>query len=117
MLDIPLDRVEQDPRWPNVLEVQVVRARNLLAMDSNGLSDPYAHVTVRGAKHTTQTKFMTLNPMWKNELFKFHITDPSAVLHVELWDRDMGGLQSAAQTHARLCASQACRATSWGSGS
>jgi len=90
LLNVPPERVEMDQRWPNVLEVQVVRARTLLAMDSNGMSDPYAVVSLRGQKHVTKTVLETLNPMWNSEVYRFHITDPSAVLHVQLWDRDFG---------------------------
>jgi hypothetical protein len=39
-------------------------ARDLVAADGNGLSDPYLELSYCGKKRTTETKYKTLNPDW-----------------------------------------------------
>jgi len=88
-----LSRKEINPktfRFPNCLEVQVMGARNLRAMDSNGLSDPYYTVRVRRQKIDSPTVVKTLNPAFPPRIEQFFVNDPSAVLVVELWDQDVG---------------------------
>ena len=81
---VDLDQI----KFPNTLEVQVIRARNLIAMDSNGLSDPYFVLRLRKEKHTSPTVCGTLNPMFSPKTYRFNVSDPSAVLHLQLWDED-----------------------------
>jgi hypothetical protein len=77
-------------KFPNLLEVQVVRARNLKAMDRNGLSDPYYVIKVRKEKRKSDTIMKCLNPMFPTKIEQFHVLDPAAVLHIQMWDEDFG---------------------------
>jgi Ca2+-dependent lipid-binding protein len=79
---------------PNQLQVRIVRARNLKAMDYNlfsseRTSDPYVRVKVRNEEYVTRTQYKTLNPMY-DQTFELFCDDPSAVLHVSLFDEDVG---------------------------
>ena len=75
-----------------VLTVNVKRAHNLVAMDSNGLSDPFAVVTVHGKRRfRTRLEKKTLNPRWDQVG-----TYPGALAHflkspmiVHLYDHDL----------------------------
>ena len=52
------------------LRVTVFEARDLIAADSNGFSDPYCYVICRGVRQKTAKKKRTLNPQW-HETFTF----------------------------------------------
>ena len=53
-----------------VLVVKVIKARKLLAKDSNGSSDPYAILRLNGIKHKTTIVKKCLKPLW-DETFTF----------------------------------------------
>lgn len=56
------------------LEIEVVQARNLLAVNRftfNSSSDPFALVTCRGTKRETEVIKHTLNPFWTQGKFEF----------------------------------------------
>lgn len=44
--------------------VHVISARNLPALDSNGLSDPYLEIHYGDTIQKTTVKMETLNPIW-----------------------------------------------------
>lgn len=85
------------------LSVVVVQARGLPVADRNGLSDPYAKLTLTGLTITggqewpeewqtskrTATRFATLNPIWK-EHFVLRVPRAEAVLRVDVKDYDFG---------------------------
>jgi hypothetical protein len=78
---------------PNCLEVHVVAARGLKAMDINRLSgrrssDPKVKISCRWEQKKTHTVMKNLNPMW-NQKFQFHCSDPSCVLHLRVLDEDV----------------------------
>jgi len=52
------------------LHVHLSHATNLKAMDSNGFSDPYVKLALRGQTHKSKTIRKTLNPRW-DEQFEF----------------------------------------------
>jgi hypothetical protein len=53
-----------------ILTVDLVSARNLMAADKTGTSDPYVVFTVNGERvHKSDTIKKTLNPNWQNERF------------------------------------------------
>jgi len=54
-------------RNPSLVMV-VLAARDLLAMDSGGTSDPYCKIAFNEEEVKTQTIMKTVNPMW-NETF------------------------------------------------
>lgn len=53
-----------------LLHIRVIQARNILAADANGKSDPYAIVSVRDSSRRTPIMRRTLNPVW-NVQFEF----------------------------------------------
>lgn len=71
------------------LRVEVLDAQDLLAMDSNGKSDPYVKFELNGEEvFKTKTQKKTLNPVW-NEFFE--VTVPSrtaAAFRAAVWDWD-----------------------------
>ncbi|KAK3281289.1 hypothetical protein CYMTET_10910 [Cymbomonas tetramitiformis] len=79
---------------PNKLEVSIIRARGLKAADydyisGKGTSDPFVKVKCRTEEVRTRTNMYTCTPMY-NEKFEIHCDDPSAVLHITVWDEDIG---------------------------
>ena len=77
------------------LSITVVRAKNLIAADRGGTSDPYISVHV-GSKPSSGRKTMvknkTLNPVW-NQTFRFDIGEyeRKEVLTIECFDKDSFG--------------------------
>ena len=72
------------------LHVFLSHATGLKSMDSNGFSDPYVKLALRGTTHKSKTIKKDLNPRW-NESFKFSgvlkdlLAEP---LSVHAWDYD-----------------------------
>ncbi|CAK9190310.1 unnamed protein product [Sphagnum troendelagicum] len=91
-LEIPvIDDPSAAKKPVGILEVTVLRAKNLLKMDVLGKADPYVKLQLVNTlmSKKTQTKMNTLNPEW-NETFKLLVQDPksqSLELHVYDWDR------------------------------
>jgi len=73
---------------PNLIEVKVIEAEDVIAADRGGTSDPYAIVEFRGIKKQTKVIKKTLTPKW-NETFQFEIGKPSGVLTIDLFDHDV----------------------------
>ncbi|ODQ66698.1 hypothetical protein NADFUDRAFT_57597 [Nadsonia fulvescens var. elongata DSM 6958] len=75
-----------------VLRISVIKARNLAAMDRNGLSDPYAVVYGNRFRVTTQTINRSLNPEWNAEIdipIDPLLKCPS--IRIVVWDKDRWG--------------------------
>ena len=82
---------EHEPRRlpSSQLEVCVVEARGLAAMDRNGLSDPYCVLHCGAVECRTRTIFKSLNPKW-GESFRFSVASGQAtVLQLDLYDYDL----------------------------
>lgn len=79
----------QLPR-PNCLEVVVLGARNLPSQAHKSKPDPKVIVTLREQRFSTKTVMSSSDPVWK-EHFELHLTDPSAVLHVQCYDENVVG--------------------------
>lgn len=76
--------------WPNTLQVRVIQARNLENDDYfSPFADPWAQVSLRNYNFRTVTTLKTLNPIWNGKLWEMHIEDPSAVLHLQVFDEDI----------------------------
>ena len=71
-----------------IIEVKIIRARNLVKKDFMGKSDPYVKIQLVNTvlSKTTRTKMSTLNPEW-NETFKLLVQDPkSQSLELQVYD-------------------------------
>jgi hypothetical protein len=88
--------VQGRPRFPDVrpratFQVRVIRARNLLAADSTGRSDPFAVVRLNNVSFRTPTEKQTLFPQW-NVSYEFgdglDVLSDSDVLKVDVYDWD-----------------------------
>ncbi|KAL2256611.1 hypothetical protein VTK26DRAFT_1414 [Humicola hyalothermophila] len=74
-----------------VLNVTIMRARNLAAKDRGGTSDPYLVLTLGDSKHITHSVTKTLNPEWYEQA-ELPITGvQSLLLDVCCWDKDRFG--------------------------
>jgi hypothetical protein len=79
------------------LFVRVIGAKDLLAMDSGGTSDPFVVARYRGSEISSRTIPLTTNPQW-DETFTFNAPpgkeelDDSDEVELMVYDRDFGGL-------------------------
>lgn len=62
-------------------------ARNLLAADASGTSDPYARIYCGSTHKKTKTIMKTLNPDWEFP-FILNSVAPGDCLYIDLWDHD-----------------------------
>lgn len=67
--------------------VKVIEARNIPAMDLNGLSDPYVRIQLGKQKFRTKVVKKCLNPYWGDE-FSFRVDDLSDELIISVLDED-----------------------------
>ena len=92
--DSTSNTLAHDPRKVNVMDVTLVKASGLLAMDTNlfskNTSDPLAILRCAGLEFKSTTKKKTLAPYWK-ESFRFPLLDSTLdeVLEVEIEDYDL----------------------------
>ncbi|KAI9715353.1 MAG: hypothetical protein M1812_005998 [Candelaria pacifica] len=85
------DQRQHDHSPHLILQITVVRGRNLAAKDKNGTSDPYLVITLGEARESTPTISKTLNPEW-NVTFEFPISDVhNLLLEGVCWDKDRIG--------------------------
>ncbi|ELQ37230.1 phosphatidylserine decarboxylase [Pyricularia oryzae] len=74
-----------------VLNIVILRGRNLAAKDRSGTSDPYLVLNCGDSKHVTATVSKSLNPEW-NEQCEFPINGAQhLLLDVCAWDKDRFG--------------------------
>lgn len=71
----------------SILTVNVIAGQDLIPMDSNGSSDPYAILECDGNQAQTRYIETDLNPKWDEE-FTFNIVHPDADLKVIVMDHD-----------------------------
>jgi len=89
--DKPLKK--KDAKTEYRIHCNIYQAKDLLAADSNGASDPYLSVYFYGQESKTSVIPQTLNPVW-NEKIEFvsnfdHIDDAPPIVFT-LWDQDAG---------------------------
>ena len=85
--------IEEDSGPEGVLVLRLVRARNLLPADSNGLSDPYVVARLRGSRlkaWRSPTRWKTLDPVWDvTHEFPGYLSDlASHPLELKIYDYD-----------------------------
>ncbi|XP_060244870.1 myoferlin isoform X2 [Meriones unguiculatus] len=82
------------------LRCYIYQARNLLALDKDSFSDPYAHVSFLHRSKTTEIIHSTLNPTWDQTIIFDEVEifgEPQTVLQnppkvvIELFDNDQVG--------------------------
>ncbi|KAM6186057.1 myoferlin isoform 2-T2 [Rhynchocyon petersi] len=82
------------------LRCYIYQARNLIALDKDSFSDPYAHVSFLHRSKTTEIVYKTLNPTWDQTIIFDEIEiygEPQTVLQnppkvvIELFDNDQVG--------------------------
>ncbi|KAM8872648.1 multiple C2 and transmembrane domain-containing protein 1-like isoform 6-T7 [Synchiropus picturatus] len=76
--------------WRGIANIALIEGRNLIPMDSNGLSDPYVKFRLGHQKYRSKTLSKTLRPQWR-EQFDLHLYEETGgVLEITVWDRDTG---------------------------
>jgi hypothetical protein len=88
---------------PAMLEVEVIRARNLKRMDLGGFgkSDPFCVVEQHRVSHYTEVIDNNLNPIW-NETFSFWVKDESKDLIITMFDKDPTGADMMGEVRFKL---------------
>lgn len=72
------------------LRIHLISGHNLMAMDKNGLSDPYVKFKLHGRLlHKSKTIYRDLNPVW-DETFVVPIEDPFQQIYIKVFDYDWG---------------------------
>jgi len=85
-VEVEVERVDGRQYHRAVLACEIIQARNLIAMDSNGTSDPYANIKHGNQHRNTAIKKCTLMPEWNHSMkFDFHVLHK---LVVEVYDND-----------------------------
>ncbi|XP_067090732.1 multiple C2 and transmembrane domain-containing protein 2 [Osmerus mordax] len=90
--DIVLDKyslknTHKSMREVGFLQVQVLKATDVLSADLNGKSDPFCVVELGNSRLQTQTIYKTLNPEW-NQVLAFPIKDIHEVLELTVFDEN-----------------------------
>lgn len=76
--------------WRGIVSITLIEGRDLKAMDSNGLSDPYVKFRLGHQKYKSKIMPKTLNPQWR-EQFDFHLYEErGGVMDITAWDKDAG---------------------------
>lgn len=75
-----------------LLNVEIIEAKDLIAKDSNGLSDPFVTLYLQSnssRRYTSSVKMETLNPVWE-EHFALPVMNENSddILYIEVWDFD-----------------------------
>ncbi|XP_033608246.1 multiple C2 and transmembrane domain-containing protein isoform X2 [Cryptotermes secundus] len=74
--------------WSSVVTIVLVEGKNLLPMDIDGFSDPYAKFRLGNEKYKSKVVYKSLSPSWL-EQFDLHLyDDQSQELEVTIWDKD-----------------------------
>ncbi|XP_037081873.1 multiple C2 and transmembrane domain-containing protein-like isoform X2 [Pollicipes pollicipes] len=78
----------KNQQWSSVVTIVLVEAKDLMAMDSEGTSDPYVKLRLGAEKYKSKVVDRTLTPRWL-EQFDMHLYDSgSQILEIEVFDHD-----------------------------
>lgn len=84
------DQHRKSHLWRGIVSITLIEGRDLKAMDSNGLSDPYVKFRLGHQKYKSKIMPKTLNPQWR-EQFDFHLYEErGGIIDITAWDRDAG---------------------------
>ncbi|GAB1298396.1 Multiple C2 and transmembrane domain-containing protein 1 [Apodemus speciosus] len=84
------DQHRKSHLWRGIVSITLIEGRDLKAMDSNGLSDPYVKFRLGHQKYKSKIMPKTLNPQWK-EQFDFHLYEErGGIMDITAWDKDAG---------------------------
>eukprot|EP01130_Rhizamoeba_saxonica_P010423 TRINITY_DN4267_c0_g1_i1.p1 TRINITY_DN4267_c0_g1~~TRINITY_DN4267_c0_g1_i1.p1 ORF type:complete len:162 (+),score=28.41 TRINITY_DN4267_c0_g1_i1:49-534(+) len=81
------------------LKIYIYRAKNLVAADKNGLSDPYVDIRCGGWRTKTRVIRKTLNPKWNTFVIfpiehpKGYINTDEDLINFQIYDKDSLGKQ------------------------
>ena len=88
-----VEAVDVEKEVSKTLFVRLIRAKNVLAMDDGGTSDPFAEIRFRGLQNISKTIKKTCDPEWE-QTFTFNIPngkrvlDASDAVELYVYDRD-----------------------------
>ncbi|KAL2099868.1 hypothetical protein ACEWY4_004262 [Coilia grayii] len=83
-----LDRKSQ--LWSGIVSISLIEGRDLISMDQNGLSDPYAKFRLGHQKYKSKTMPKTLNPQWREQFDLNLYEEEGYLLEITVWDKDTG---------------------------
>ncbi|XP_076783157.1 multiple C2 and transmembrane domain-containing protein 1 isoform X2 [Arvicanthis niloticus] len=84
------DQHRKSHLWRGIVSITLIEGRDLKAMDSNGLSDPYVKFRLGHQKYKSKIMPKTLNPQWR-EQFDFHLYEErGGIMDITAWDKDAG---------------------------
>ena len=69
------------------LTAKVYCAKNLMAADIGGKSDPFVVLELDNQRLQTHTEYKTVSPVWNRRL-ELPVGDINSVLHVSVYDED-----------------------------
>lgn len=79
---------QKNQQWDSVVNVVLVEAKDLMAMDSEGTSDPYVKCRLGSEKYRSKVISRTLSPRWL-EQFDMHFYESGPqIFEMEVFDHD-----------------------------
>jgi len=86
-VDVSLSKLDDPVRVTPTLVVKIVEARNIMAKDDCGTSDPFITLVVGGEKRKSKVVFKNLNPKW-DQTFRFDWPAKPHDIAIVMWDDD-----------------------------
>ncbi|TRY76651.1 hypothetical protein TCAL_04074 [Tigriopus californicus] len=74
--------------WSAVVNVVLIEAKDLLAMDFEGTSDPYCKFRLGNDRYKSKIIYETLNPKWLEQFDLNLYEDQPKELEITVWDKD-----------------------------
>ncbi|XP_068609455.1 multiple C2 and transmembrane domain-containing protein 1 [Brachionichthys hirsutus] len=84
------ERRRKSQFWRGIVSIALIQGRDLVPMDTNGLSDPYVKFKLGHQKYRSKTVPKSLSPQWR-EQFDLHLFEETGgEVEITVWDRDTG---------------------------